>query len=652
MKPIFNKIFNQIDKIYSEQTGMIYPVSAAVGGGPVPPTPSSKITIKSISIAYLGNAMSFRQVWDTSCYMTFNEPEPENWEMHITMPNVYAAEPSADPHTSENTTMIFNASIRYGILYDAQDPAWIIGDFPTTAHVEVLVDGEVWTECDVTNIINTTDNNPDYFSLVDNAITFEGNQDGTYNITFTTDNYSLSSLASGWDGYVEIPNYETYIHQYVKFDITNVTNNSQVVIPNVTLNNPVNSGDYLNGYGYDANGIQNFGFNGEATVIPFDPGKDYFKVENMGGNTNRVIVTKHGNPSTGADLSFSTDKDTWTLCTYDQNNDCSITLDAHEAVYFRSSTGLSQNYDAYYSIDSTNPIAVSGDLRTLMDYTNDQLDTAQSYGFYRLFYENANLGVCAIDFTHITTLNNHCYFSMFEGCTMMTATTILPSTTLATCCYNRMYYGCTSLVTIPTSLPATTLTAACYAEMFKGCTSLRNAIQLPATTLASNCYLMMFEGCTSLTTTYTLPATVLTNGCYQAMFKNCTSLVNQPTISATTLAEYSCREMFSGCTSLTNGRAPQGATILTDKCYQSMYKGCTSLTNGYVDATTLADNSLTEMYNGCSNVSTITSEAEEWSDGYSTNWVQGVAASGTFYNNGNATIPTGDSGIPTGWTVE
>ena len=40
MKPIFNKIFNQIDKIYSEQTGMIYPVSAAVGGnGPVPPGP-------------------------------------------------------------------------------------------------------------------------------------------------------------------------------------------------------------------------------------------------------------------------------------------------------------------------------------------------------------------------------------------------------------------------------------------------------------------------------------------------------------------------------------------------------------------------------------------------------------------------------------
>lgn len=39
MKPI---IFNAIDKLYNKKTGMIYPVSAAVGSGPAPvPTPTT-----------------------------------------------------------------------------------------------------------------------------------------------------------------------------------------------------------------------------------------------------------------------------------------------------------------------------------------------------------------------------------------------------------------------------------------------------------------------------------------------------------------------------------------------------------------------------------------------------------------------------------
>ena len=33
-------------------------------------------------------------------------------------------------------------------------------------------------------------------------------------------------------------------------------------------------------------------------------------------------------------------------------------------------------------------------------------------------------------------------------------------------------------------------------------------------------------------------------------------------------------------------------------------------------------------------------------------WVDGVAASGTFIKDANTTIPTGTSGIPTGWTVQ
>lgn len=40
----------------------------------------------------------------------------------------------------------------------------------------------------------------------------------------------------------------------------------------------------------------------------------------------------------------------------------------------------------------------------------------------------------------------------------------------------------------------------------------------------------------------------------------------------------------------------------------------------------------------------------EFSEDYFSNWVQGVASSGTFYYNGSDTTE-GDSAIPSGWTV-
>lgn len=652
MKPIFNKIFNQIDKIYSEQTGMIYPVSAAVGGpGPIPPGPSSKIDVQTITMAYQGSVASFKQVWDVGCKMTFNEPEPESWDMYIVMPNVYVAEYGPDPHPVEDVRVHFNKTSTMGAYYTCTDPAWLIGDFPTTAHVTIEVDGEVWTECDVTNIINTTDNNPDYFGLVDNAITLAGNQDGTYNIAFTADNYSFSSLASGWEGYVEIPNWETYIHQYIKFDITNVTDNSQVTISNVTLDNPVNSGDYLNGYGYDADGVQNFLFSGEATVTPY-VAPSFFRVENMTNDNNNVTITKNGTPSTGTDLAYSKDGRNFTTCEY-TNNVCTITLGAHEKVYLRSTTGLSQSDTNYYSIGSSAAIEVAGDIKSLIDYTDGQLGTAQSYGFYKLLAGNTNGMVSAIDFSSITTLNDHCYFGMFENCTGLTVASPLPATTLAESCYEEMFKGCTALTTIPTTLPATTLTVNCYKCMFEGCTYISYIPTLPATTLASTCYEGMFRGCVRLSdlSTKQLPAIVLTNSCYREMFKGCTSMTATPDILAETLAEHCCHGMFEGCTSLSVITVP-AAEVLTESCFNSMFKGCTSLEIGEVPATTLAEDSLDDMFNGCSSMNEISTQATEWNESYATNWVQGVAASGTFYNDGCADIPTGVNGIPTGWTEE
>ena len=101
-------------------------------------------------------------------------------------------------------------------------------------------------------------------------------------------------------------------------------------------------------------------------------------------------------------------------------------------------------------------------------------------------------------------------------------------------------------------LPATTLAEHCYSYMFEGCSALTQAPQLPATTLADRCYYSMFDGCTSLTSAPELPATTLVDRCYYGMFYGCTSLQNAPELPATTLTNYCCQKMFIGCTNLTS----------------------------------------------------------------------------------------------------
>ena len=206
-------------------------------------------------------------------------------------------------------------------------------------------------------------------------------------------------------------------------------------------------------------------------------------------------------------------------------------------------------------------------------------------------------------FANATTFERECVFvSLFENANIINAKNlVLPVTTLAYSCYNCMFYRCTNLTTAPT---------------------------LPATTLAGNCYDSMFNGCKSLTTAPTLPATRLEHYSYSHMFYGCTNLVNAPSVlPATTLALGCYNGMFNGCKSLKT--APElPATILANYCYQNMFDGCSSLNYIKCLATDISASSLS-------------------------NWVRGVASSGTFVKNAKMeSWTTGTSGIPSGWDVQ
>lgn len=115
---------------------------------------------------------------------------------------------------------------------------------------------------------------------------------------------------------------------------------------------------------------------------------------------------------------------------------------------------------------------------------------------------------------------------------------------------------------------------------------------------------------------------------FYRMFFECTSLVTAPVLPATTLAINCYRFMLFGCTSLTN--APElPAKTLTEGCYVNMFNGCSNL--NYIKA--LFTDTPSSTYTG--------------------NWVSGVAPTGTFVKNKDATWDvTGVYGIPEGWTVE
>ena len=313
--------------------------------------------------------------------------------------------------------------------------------------------------------------------------------------------------------------------------------------------------------------------------------------------------------------------------------------------------------DYYSTISCTNDCYIYGNIMSLINSTNyaNSETLSGNYAFKKLFYGNNHI-VNHPSKTLVlpaTTLTGYCYYQMFYGCTSLTNAPTLPAETLSPYCYGGMFYGCTSLTTAP-ALPAETLATYCYYEMFRGCTNLTTAPALPAKTLATYCYRGMFYGCTSLKAAPALPAETLATYCYFEMFRGCTSLTTAPALPAETLASTCYYSMFRDCTSLTTAPALP-ATTMKDNCYSNMFYGCTSLTTApALPATTLVSSCYSQMFYGCTNLNRVICLATDISASNCTSsWLNGVAASGTFYKPSAMTSWTLNSpnGIPSGWTV-
>ena len=245
---------------------------------------------------------------------------------------------------------------------------------------------------------------------------------------------------------------------------------------------------------------------------------------------------------------------------------------------------------------------------------------------------------------------NGSFQHLFEGTNVVSASGLILPSVVNEGMYIAMFRDCSLLEDCP-SITSTATSIYCYAHMFRNCTSLATATPLPATNLSRYCYYDMFQNCTSLTATPALPATEIAAGCYNEMFAECSSLVNVPSILPATVLKNNCYEkMFQGCTSLTTAPALP-ATVVVNGCYWNMFSRTAITTAPELPAETLDIYCYEGMFNECRSLNYVKCLATTIVTSSTYNWLRLVSATGTFVKAASATWETGDSGIPSGWTI-
>ena len=153
------------------------------------------------------------------------------------------------------------------------------------------------------------------------------------------------------------------------------------------------------------------------------------------------------------------------------------------------------------------------------------------------------------------------------------------------------------------------------------------------TSVGSYYFGQLFEHCYIVDASQLLlPATDLGKACYSYMFHDCSELIKAPNLPATVLKEKCYSWMFAECTSLTNAPILLAQTLVKE-CYDHLFYSSTeymSLNNIKCFATDLSAQN-------CLN---------EWM-AFSTY----QQSTGTFTKAAGVNWPTGENGIPEGWTV-
>ena len=350
---------------------------------------------------------------------------------------------------------------------------------------------------------------------------------------------------------------------------------------------------------------------------------DYLYVENTyaGSNTITFTTTQSGTPASGTyatSVECSKDKLTWNTINFDTLNPQTITLEQGEKLYLRNNTGVFNFHDVrngtvdyYTSITSTNTINVGGNTNSLFDYTNmSGVDVSSTVGgLCRLFNQSVNL-VNAKDI-------------------------VIPQTTYPDFFLDEMFNHCESLVTTPNLNNVVNIGYASCSQMFGYCYSLVTPPDFNSVTYTG------------------------TRSGFSWCFHDCNSLTRTPSFnSLTSIGPLGFNQTFTNCSNLTDIMFDTSSiTNLPESAFNQSFMNTKIETGLHLgNVTELGKASLYKLYANCSFLSVVyCPNVSSWDESITRNWLSGagtsVSGTKTAYKYSNISIPTSNSGIPTGWTV-
>ena len=401
---------------------------------------------------------------------------------------------------------------------------------------------------------------------------------------------------------------------------------------------------------------------------------DYFTIKNEYAGNNTVtfkVGSISGYPATAATFNIRTNGTGNWSTVIDSTTGVSVTLQqgdyleiSHQGALGWKTTNAGGNvYARWHTITASENHSVRGNVASLCFTSGfDSNVTLPQTALFRLFWNNTKL-VSAENLymgSKITT-SAYCYRHMFCGCTALTTTPEIASTSLADFSCVGMYLNCTSLVNAK-PIKATTIGESACQDMFYDCSSLVVAPSITATSVGLRGFCNMFVRCYALTTPPSiLPSTTLGAYAYEEMFTACRNLTTAPVLPATTLSVGCYREMFEGCSSLRQAPALP-ATSLPKEAYNTMFYQCTSLTTApdlrhvtsvYTDGNANR-NAIGSMYLSCTSLNVAYAPTIDFRNNSDHLWLNDVAASGTLFADQSiaATIPANSSsGVPSGWSI-
>lgn len=377
--------------------------------------------------------------------------------------------------------------------------------------------------------------------------------------------------------------------------------------------------------------VTTLGSNWKCTVDIENPNYFWVEIENTNGNVNFS--------GTNSRIVYSFDKTDWLLL-----GENGVNMNGHNKVYFNN---LVRNMYLSFDLTVSDYYSMGGNLNTLVDKniaTNFDCENLFKGDLLLKDASELELGLAEIPSKYCT--------AMFRGCTSLLKAPSINVTKVGANAFENMFRDCTSLVSIGSINADIVENKGCY-YMFSDCTNLSTVPSITATSVGTDGFSYMFRNCRSITKSPAITVSEVGSYCFRSMFYGCASLVEASPIQIGKLSDHCCYYMFSNCTSLTT--APElPLTELAASCYYSMFSGCTSLTTAPIlRADVLVDYCYAYMFNGCSNLNYIKMLATDVSAQSALNyWVQNVSSTGTFVKHPDAVIPSGNKGIPNGWTVE